>query len=86
MTFTFQGAEGMGSLATLALMDWGHGMFRHLLCQQKGTALEPGCGPVPQFTEVSKPAIPLVRTSSPVGRQVGQGSRTQNYVKKGGSN
>lgn len=27
MTFTFQGAEGLGSLATLALMDWGHDIF-----------------------------------------------------------
>lgn len=73
MTFTFQRAEGLGSLASLALMDWGHGISRCLLCQQKGAVLEPGCGPVPQFTDVSKLAVSLVRTSPPMGGQVGQG-------------
>lgn len=73
MTFTFQGSEGLGSFASLALMDWGRGISRCLLCQQKGTVLEPGWNPIPQFNEVSKPAIPLVRTSPPMGRQVGQG-------------
>ena len=48
-------------------------MSRCFLCQQKGARLQPGCGLVPQFTEVPKPAIPLVRTSPPMGGQVGQG-------------
>lgn len=60
-------------MASLTMMDWGCAVPRCFLCQQKGARLEPGCGLVPQFTEVSKPAIPLVRTSPPMGGQVGHG-------------
>lgn len=36
--------------------------------QQKGAVLEPGCGSVPWFATVSRPAIALVRTGPPMGR------------------